>query len=351
MTPGFEARCVEKRLEPGGVMVFGLQTPPSARNCDLRPGRHVIVACAAAQGSLEDRCYSIIRRPSSDIFEVAVKRTNNRRVADHLHDSLEQGSLLSIKGTGGRVMVDAMLHHRQIVMLAGGIGLTLPIALLRELARLARTKNSAPEVTLCLCNPTLAGIPFLHELLELDLCNDWFKLQIFVTRDHFHKRSSHFVSGRPTAEDLRAYGQPDAVVICGSHGFASGMREAAARAFVAAEFYVEAFSPPVINAQGQGLIASGDGKTGTGLSLSIMGRRFAADPGKSVLEHFDAHAILIRSQCRSGICGSCRIKILSGECRHEPDFVLTDVQRADGHALACCTYPKTGEIVLALYNP
>ncbi|WP_287810780.1 2Fe-2S iron-sulfur cluster binding domain-containing protein, partial [Pseudomonas sp.] len=68
------------------------------------------------------------------------------------------------------------------------------------------------------------------------------------------------------------------------------------------------------------------------------------DPGKSLLEGLEEQGVSIPNQCRAGICGRCRIKVRSGEYRTRDDFAISAKDRAQGHVLACCTYPLGDEI-------
>lgn len=56
----------------------------------------------------------------------------------------------------------------------------------------------------------------------------------------------------------------------------------------------------------------------------------------------------MRSLCRAGICGHCRLKVSQGHYTLEPDFCLTDKDKDEGYALACCTFPQSGTIKVDL---
>ena len=176
----------------------------------------------------------------------------------------------------------------------------------------------------------------------MSLRTHWFTLQVFITRGGVQNRSLIFRSERLAEDDLREVGQPDAVVICGSHGFASDMHQMARRVFSNSRLFVESFSAPA--SQEPIHIGTNDGQAAGKTSLTVRGLSFPANPSKTVLEHLETNGISIRSQCRSGICGNCRIQILAGECTREADFSLSDTERLSGYALACCTYPKRGEL-------
>ena len=73
--------------------------------------------------------------------------------------------------------------------------------------------------------------------------------------------------------------------------------------------------------------------------------------GKSLLDMLESNGIAVRSLCRAGICGNCRIKVSDGEYTLEPDFCLSDQDKDEGYALACCTFPQSGAIKVGLNPP
>lgn len=132
---------------------------------------------------------------------------------------------------------------------------------------------------------------------------------------------------------------PQAVVICGSHGFAQALREYTIQAHPISHMLIEAFSPP---AKSGVEILPEAGSAPLQINVRSTGQTLSPEPGSSLLEMLEAADVPIRSQCRSGICGACRVQISEGEYRSEPDFCLSDQDKAQGHALACCTFPLSG---------
>ncbi|MCF7528830.1 class I ribonucleotide reductase maintenance protein YfaE [Neisseria lisongii] len=60
---------------------------------------------------------------------------------------------------------------------------------------------------------------------------------------------------------------------------------------------------------------------------------FELQPGETLLEGLERTGHEVEYQCRSGYCGSCRLKILSGKVSY-PDPPLAFVSR--GEILPCC---------------
>ena len=57
--------------------------------------------------------------------------------------------------------------------------------------------------------------------------------------------------------------------------------------------------------------------------------------GSTILEAADEAGIFIDNACRSGTCGSCRVKLASGAVRMPVEEALTEEDKADGYILAC----------------
>lgn len=342
MTLHIQARCETVRPEAGNVKVFTLRVQGGHFDFlrSLQAGKHVALSYPDTGGTVQQRLYSITRKADADLFEIAVKGSGRNSVSDHMHATLREGMTVPLQYVAGDISVDSILDYQRIAMIAGGIGITLPIALLRELAYRDRNGQHVPRVQLLLSMPRVSDIPFLHELLELDLTTDWFSLSVFVTRENI-RSSAQFNVGRPSPDTMQRLQDPQAVVICGSHGFAQALREYTAQAYPVSHMLIEAFSPPAAPVAG---LAPAPDAAPLQLHVPSAGLTLSPEPGSSLLEMLEAGQVPIRSQCRAGICGACRVTISDGDCRFEPDFCLSEQDKAQGHALACCTFPLSGAL-------
>jgi ferredoxin len=55
----------------------------------------------------------------------------------------------------------------------------------------------------------------------------------------------------------------------------------------------------------------------------------------TILDAADEAGVFIDNACRSGTCGSCRVKLLSGTVSMAVEDALTQQDKADGYILAC----------------
>jgi CDP-4-dehydro-6-deoxyglucose reductase, E3 len=74
------------------------------------------------------------------------------------------------------------------------------------------------------------------------------------------------------------------------------------------------------------------------VTLNPSGRHFAVAQGDSLLEAGLAQNVGLPYGCKSGACGSCKAKVLTGEYSHgsASDSALPAAERALGFALLCC---------------
>ncbi|MGH8054968.1 MAG: 2Fe-2S iron-sulfur cluster-binding protein [Stenotrophomonas sp.] len=83
------------------------------------------------------------------------------------------------------------------------------------------------------------------------------------------------------------------------------------------------------------------------IELRGTGRRIAVPAGMTILDAALAEGIAYPHACRSGRCGSCRSRLVSGEVEllDHNRFALTGVDKAQGLILACCAIPITDGVV------
>ena len=66
---------------------------------------------------------------------------------------------------------------------------------------------------------------------------------------------------------------------------------------------------------------------------------------ESILDLAEDNGIEIEYECRQGFCGTCKVKLLSGEVEMDIEDGLEDDDREEGFILTCVTVPKS-DIVL-----
>jgi ferredoxin len=67
----------------------------------------------------------------------------------------------------------------------------------------------------------------------------------------------------------------------------------------------------------------------------------------NLLDFAEAKGIPIESGCRMGVCGSCKVKLLSGSVTMETEDGLEDGDRANQMILPCVALPESDLVVEA----
>ena len=70
-------------------------------------------------------------------------------------------------------------------------------------------------------------------------------------------------------------------------------------------------------------------------SFEISGTTTPVLVGATILDAAEGAGIFIDSACRSGTCGTCRVKLMSGRVRMAVQDSLTERDKAEGYILAC----------------
>ncbi len=75
------------------------------------------------------------------------------------------------------------------------------------------------------------------------------------------------------------------------------------------------------------------------IQINLNGTRFTGNNQHSVLEQAEANGLMLPSACRAGLCGVCKVKLLSGEVQRDSERPLTHEERSTGIILACSCTP------------
>jgi ferredoxin-NADP reductase/ferredoxin len=99
--------------------------------------------------------------------------------------------------------------------------------------------------------------------------------------------------------------------------------------------------PPPANAPGAP--AGGARAAGTGAATAVVfntsGREARACAGETILEAAEALGLSLPSACRSGVCGTCKTRKISGSVRMSCEDGLDPGDRSAGYILACTAEP------------
>jgi ferredoxin-NADP reductase/DMSO/TMAO reductase YedYZ heme-binding membrane subunit len=364
------ARVVD---ETGDVRTFRLVAPdggpPPFRH---QPGQYLTLALTIG-GQRLNRSYTIASSPTrGEHVEITVKRLADGRGSPHVHASLVEGARVKVSAPAGRFVFTGGEVAR-VLLLAGGVGVTPLMAIARYL-----TDRGWPgHVHFVFSVRTPADVIFADELAELARRHPTFHLCIVATRAGDDWTGAR---GRVTAELLHRE-VPDLartpVYLCGPEPMMEAMRALLAGEGVPADaIHTEAFvSTPAPTASDADADADSDAgadadatrddgpailgaaaamiagatRVPSDAPVAIRFRRSGKDgelsADRTVLEAAEDCGVDLPFECRSGVCGQCKTRLIAGEVAMDSADALSAAERRRGVILACQARAVTDLVV------
>ena len=290
----------------------------------------------AIDGKRVNRSYTIASSPTRNAYvEISVKKAQNGYGSKHLHETWHEGQLISVSAPAGKFFF-AGHEAQKVVLIAGGIGITPMMSVVRSLT----DRGWTGQMYLAFSVRKKQDVVFAHELEDLQARHPNIHVLVTLTNDPEVEWSG--ARGQLTAEMLAAF-IPDVtrgpVMMCGPDPMMNGVRKMLVGMGIPdAEITQEEFisTPPVRVAPGQPDPAE-ELPEGVTASLSFQKSGVTAEqpPELTVLEVAEEAGVTIPFECRSGICGQCKTRLISGKVKMDVQDALTPHDRSKGLILAC----------------
>jgi ring-1,2-phenylacetyl-CoA epoxidase subunit PaaE len=353
-TPLFHDLTV-RAIEPdtAEAVIVSFDVPPPLRETYAFTQGQYLTLRKTIDGEDLRRSYSICAGVDDGELRVGVRKVAGGRFSNWINEHLKPGDSIAVMAPQGRFFVpldaSARRHH---VGIAGGSGITPILSIMKTV--LAREPQS--RFTLLYANRKLASTMFKEELEDLkNRC---------MTRLVLH----HVFSDEPTDADLN-HGLMNrdklaqflsGPVPAGSiaHAYICGpfqMNDEAEAALLAAgvpedRVHIERFG---VAPQAGGAVVH-EAKPGDAEQAKVViirdGLKREIDFHKdqpSILDAASAAGLEVPFSCTSGVCGTCRAKLLEGQVRMERNFALDKAEVAGGFVLTCQAHPTTERVVLS----
>ncbi|MEV1092303.1 PDR/VanB family oxidoreductase [Streptomyces microflavus] len=262
------------------------------------------------------RQYSLCGDPDDPgTYTVATRLVEGGRGGSReVHEQLREGAEIEVRGPRNRF---PLVEAEAYVFVAGGIGITPVLPMLRSLA--ARGANWR----LLYGGRSRGSMPFLDEIEKLGA--DGGRVTV-VAQDE---------AGHPdTAAALADIAPGTAVYCCGPEPLMDAVTAALPEGCT---LHLERFSAASADVADSGAFE---------VELHRSGRTVQVAAGQSVLAAVRAELPHVAYSCEQGFCGTCQQRVLEGEIDHR-DELLTDDERGDS-MLICVSRCRGGRLVLDL---
>ncbi|MEU8978703.1 MOSC and FAD-binding oxidoreductase domain-containing protein [Streptomyces sp. NPDC048309] len=338
----------EIRAESGSVLSLTLTAPDGTRLPAALPGQFVTAKIRTHQGGRPlVRSYSLSSPPGAASYRISVKREPHGMASAYLHEHAVVGAELEVAAPRGTFFL--VEGDGPVVLISVGVGATPVLAMLHTLAR----SGSQREVWWLHGARNRAEHPFAAESRELLAALPHARFRVFYSRpaEGDRKGVDYTDEGRLTPARISGLGLPsDAdAYLCGPRGFMDTTTAALLDAGLdPARVRSELFGAGAAITPGIGAPATtraphqpaGEPGTGPEVTFARSGLTVPWHTGRaSLLELAEACDVPVRWSCRTGVCHTCELPLLSGTVAYSPDPVEPP---AEGNALICCSTPVPG---------
>lgn len=268
-------------------------------------------------GNGDERSYSLLNdQGETDRYVIAVLReADGRGGSAWMHDVLRQGDVIRTAPPENDFRLsEAGDRH---ILIAGGIGITpiLPMA--------ARLREIGRDYSIHYCARSAEEAAFARE----------------IASRHGERAKFHYDGGVPGCGlDVTALlaDRPAAAhaYVCGPAGLIRAVR-AAGRDWPSGTIHFELFKGSNADLGLNALNEPFD------VICKRSAKRFTIPADRSILDVLKDEGFRIRSLCKDGVCGTCRVELLSGEVDHRDECLDEDEQ--DEALQVCVSRAKPGQ--------
>ena len=305
------------------------------------------------------RSYSICAGVDDGELRVGIRKVHAGVFSNWINAHLKPGDTVQVMAPQGRFFVPLDVKaHRHHVGIAGGSGITPILSIMKTV--LAR--EPASRFTLIYGNRLLKSTMFKEEIE--DLKNRYMTrlvLQHVFSDEFTDVPLNHGVMNREKIgeflESVVPAAEIDHAYICGPFQMNDEAEAALLAAGVPEErIHIERFGVAQPAGAETPLVGAiiheakpGDAEQARiviirdGLRREIEFRR----DQPSILDAASAAGLEVPFSCTSGVCGTCRAKLIEGEVRMERNFALDKNEVAAGFVLTCQAHPLTERVVLS----
>lgn len=351
--PGFRPLVVT-RIQPESRSVFSLSlaAPDGSDLPTALPGQFVTVK-VPPEGDAPPliRSYSLSGEPGTGTYRISVKAEIHGAAGNRLRNHVATGDHLGVAAPRGTFCLTA--GDNPVVLLSAGVGVTPVLAMLHALAR----DRSGRQVWWLHGAHDGTEHPFARESRELVDMLPRARSRIYYSTPAAEDRRDvdYTDTGHLSGDRIPGLGLPiDAdAYLCGPGAFMDSVTSALVGAGLeASRIHTESFGAgpsltPGIDGAATAAPHQPAGRAGTGPPVTFARSGLEvpwSDARESLLELAEACDVPVRWSCRTGVCHTCELALMSGAVQYAPDPVEPP---ADGNILICCSRPTEG-IVLDL---
>lgn len=307
----FDVRLRALIWEAPGVLSLELASLDGQPLPAFEPGAHIDLKLP--DGTL--RQYSLCGDPNDlSHYRLGIRAVTGGQSSGFVHRKLRPGDVLTVSTPRNNF---PLVASKDYIFVAGGIGVTPFIPMMRELSAKKRS------FTLLYCNKRNEDAPFLKEIEALG--------------GTVSLHSSEAGTRLDVAQRLSTPQEGTVVYCCGPEKLMLAVEEVTS-GWPEGAVHFEWFAPrsrPADEVSGAFEVVC----AASGMTLSVP-------PEKSILEVMTEAGIDVPRSCEQGICGTCECRIIEGEADHRDSILSTSERAANQTMMTCVSRAKSARLVL-----
>ncbi len=329
-----------------------------------QPGQYMNLKLSI-DGKTVKRSYTIASSPTQrGHVELTIKRNPEGAASRFMHDVLKAGDSIRVGAPAGKFFFND-LKAEAVVLISGGVGITPLMSILRNLT------DQAWGGTIYFVNAVRSAddmiyakeLNFLAHRFENVQVLNYYSQSLPKTPSDVPASRWQDKSGRINADGLSQFinnFEHLPIFLCGPDTMMQAVRKAIVSLGipgdnVSTEEFVSPKATAVMVASDPmsngsiGTLAStlADGQTAT-VTFSTSGRMVEIDSSTTILEAAEKAGVSLPWECRSGICGQCKVRCTSGRVKMDSRDAITKSEESEGFILACQSHPLDESIAIEI---
>ena len=304
-------RVVISEIRQNGpdVKTIVLKTEDGSPLAPYRAGQYISVA-AHIGDTITTRAYALCGSPAwakHGEYNITVRRDHAGFVSPWIQDNWQVGQKITISGPQGHLYYERLRDAKKVVALAGGVGIT-PFM---SMAYALRDGLEEFDLTILYGSRTESGIAYRKELDEVCAACD----KVHVVHILSDEEKPGYEHGFITAELIKKYGGEEySIFMCGPQAMYHSLDTEIAKLGLRRKFVRRELFGAIKNPWDQpDYPAEFRGRT-FNMKVIQCGMEYTmpVSADEPLLVAAERAGIAAPSRCRSGECGWCRSKLISG---------------------------------------
>ena len=297
-------------------------------------------------GVRTSRPFSILSSPNQlAYYELGIKKKQDGFVSPYLYDNIKVGDIFEATEPLGELVYNSIFHGNNLVFIAGGVGITPFISMLRNITEKVLPLN----VWLIFGCLKEKDILFRKKLDEIQSRRPNIKIKYILSDPESDWQGScGFITKEEILNHIGISDDKYFYIVGSREMYQFIQKELNAMNVPKHRTFYEVFGVPddITKVMGWPEEIDPSKKVRITIDLLIQGRKeekvieaSILEPILNSLERASDLGIMINNGCRSGQCALCRTKLLSGNIFLPPEVIIREIDMDYGFIHPCISYP------------